>query len=87
MLIKKKNVAELLPAEYNPRKDLKPGDAEYEKLKARLAAEGLFDEDKKKPIPMLPKSIGVITSKTGAVNLLASSILMETSSIKSSFDT
>ena len=41
--------------------------AEYEKLKARLAAEGLFDEDKKKPIPMLPKSIGVITSKTGAV--------------------
>ena len=41
--------------------------AEYEKLKARLAEEGLFDEDKKKPIPMLPKSIGVITSKTGAV--------------------
>ena len=41
--------------------------AEYEKLKARLADEGLFDEDKKKPIPMLPKSIGVITSKTGAV--------------------
>lgn len=41
--------------------------AEYEKLKARLADEGLFDENKKKPIPMLPKSIGVITSKTGAV--------------------
>ena len=41
--------------------------AEYEKLKARVADEGLFDEDKKKPIPMLPKSIGVITSKTGAV--------------------
>ncbi len=41
--------------------------AEYEKLKARLAAEGLFDENKKKPIPILPKSIGVITSKTGAV--------------------
>lgn len=41
--------------------------AEYEKLKARLSEEGLFDEDKKKPIPMLPKSIGVITSKTGAV--------------------
>lgn len=33
MLIEKKNVAELLPADYNPRKDLKPGDKEYEKLK------------------------------------------------------
>jgi len=33
MIIEKKNTAELLPADYNPRKDLKPGDAEYEKLK------------------------------------------------------
>ena len=33
MLIEKKNTADLLPADYNPRKDLKPGDAEYEKLK------------------------------------------------------
>ncbi len=41
--------------------------AEYEKLKSKLAEEGLFDESKKKRIPMLPKSIGVITSKTGAV--------------------
>ena len=41
--------------------------AEYEKLKARLGEEGLFDEPKKKKIPMLPKSIGVVTSKTGAV--------------------
>ena len=41
--------------------------AEYEKLKSKLAEEGLFDENKKKRIPMLPKSIGVITSKTGAV--------------------
>lgn len=41
--------------------------AEYEKLKSKLAGEGLFDENKKKRIPMLPKSIGVITSKTGAV--------------------
>lgn len=30
MLIEKKNVAELFPADYNPRKDLKPGDKEYE---------------------------------------------------------
>ena len=32
MLIEKKNTKDLLPAKYNPRKDLKPGDAEYEKL-------------------------------------------------------
>ena len=30
MLIEKENVAELLPADYNPRKDLRPGDPEYE---------------------------------------------------------
>ncbi len=41
--------------------------AEYERLKSKLTEEGLFDENKKKKIPMLPKSIGVITSKTGAV--------------------
>lgn len=41
--------------------------AEYEKLKARLSEEGLFDEQHKKKIPILPNSIGVITSKTGAV--------------------
>ncbi len=36
MLIEKKNTAELLPADYNPRKDLKPGDKEYEKLKRSI---------------------------------------------------
>lgn len=36
MQIEKKKTAELLPADYNPRKDLKPGDAEYEKLKRSL---------------------------------------------------
>ena len=41
--------------------------AEYEKLKEKLALEGLFDEKYKKKIPMLPRSIGVVTSKTGAV--------------------
>ena len=39
----------------------------YEKLKAKLQDEGLFDEEHKKRIPMLPKSIGVATSSTGAV--------------------
>lgn len=36
MLIEKKNTADLLPADYNPRKDLKPGDKEYEKLKRSI---------------------------------------------------
>ena len=36
MNIEKKNVKELLPADYNPRKDLKPGDPEYEKLKRSI---------------------------------------------------
>ncbi len=39
----------------------------FEQLKAKLAAEGLFDESRKKPIPFLPRRIGVITSSTGAV--------------------
>lgn len=39
----------------------------FEQLKAKLQAEGLFDEGRKKPLPFLPKRIGVITSPTGAV--------------------
>jgi exodeoxyribonuclease VII large subunit len=39
---------------------------QFEKLKARLAAEGLFDEKCKKPLPLLPRKIGVVTSPTGA---------------------
>ncbi len=38
-----------------------------EKTKARLAAEGLFDAARKRPIPYLPRVIGVVTSPTGAV--------------------
>lgn len=38
----------------------------FEQLKARLAAEGLFDEDRKRALPALPRRIGVITSPTGA---------------------
>ena len=38
----------------------------FEQLKARLAAEGLFDEKLKRPIPRVPRAIGVITSATGA---------------------
>lgn len=40
---------------------------EFEKLKQKLKAEGLFDEAHKKPIPKYPKKIGIITSRTGAV--------------------
>lgn len=39
----------------------------FEKLKARLAAEGLFERERKKPMPSLPRIIGVVTSPTGAV--------------------
>ncbi len=38
-----------------------------EKLKARLAGEGLFDQDRKRALPYLPATIGVVTSPTGAV--------------------
>lgn len=38
----------------------------FEQLKAKLSAEGLFDEAKKQPLPFLPKAIGVVTSPTGA---------------------
>ncbi len=38
----------------------------FEALKQRLAAEGLFDEEKKRPLPEFPDTIGVVTSPTGA---------------------
>ncbi len=39
----------------------------YEKLKNKLQAEGLFDAERKMPLPFLPKGVGVVTSSTGAV--------------------
>lgn len=52
--------------------DLKPAGmgalmAMLEKRKAQLAAEGLFDAGRKKPLPYLPDVIGVVTSPSGAV--------------------
>jgi len=41
--------------------------AQLEERKRRLAAEGLFDPARKKPLPFLPRIVGVITSPTGAV--------------------
>ncbi|MEL7127143.1 MAG: exodeoxyribonuclease VII large subunit, partial [Pseudomonadota bacterium] len=52
--------------------DLKPAGmgalmALLEKRKAQLQAEGLFDADRKRPLPYLPEVIGVVTSPSGAV--------------------
>ncbi|MDR0602163.1 MAG: exodeoxyribonuclease VII large subunit, partial [Treponema sp.] len=40
--------------------------AMLEKRKQALAAQGLFDEDRKKPIPRFPETVGVVSSPTGA---------------------
>ena len=39
----------------------------YEALRAKLAAEGLFEEERKRPLPRWPRRIGVVTSPVGAV--------------------
>lgn len=39
----------------------------FEQLKKKLAAEGLFDPERKRPLPRLPRRIGLITSQSGAV--------------------
>lgn len=40
--------------------------AKFEALKRKLAAEGLFESDRKRPLPPFPMSIGIVTSPTGA---------------------
>lgn len=40
--------------------------ARYERLKQKLAAEGLFDAERKRPLPASPRTIGVVTSASGA---------------------
>ncbi len=40
---------------------------EYEKLKKKLQSEGLFDDSRKKKLPLYPRTVGVVTSETGAV--------------------
>ncbi len=39
----------------------------FEQLKARLKAEGLFDAERKQPLPAFPRTVGIVTSPTGAV--------------------
>lgn len=43
MQIEKINISKLNPAKYNPRKDLKPGDTEYEKLKRSIDEFGYIE--------------------------------------------
>jgi exodeoxyribonuclease VII large subunit len=38
----------------------------FDQLKRRLAAEGLFDQTRKRPLPTLPRKIGIVTSRSGA---------------------
>lgn len=38
----------------------------YEQLKGKLTAEGLFAQERKRPLPFLPKNVGIVTSPTGA---------------------
>ncbi|HEY0263160.1 MAG TPA: exodeoxyribonuclease VII large subunit [Granulicella sp.] len=42
-------------------------EAAFQRLKARLLAEGLFDAERKRPLPAFPRCIGVVSSPTGAV--------------------
>jgi exodeoxyribonuclease VII large subunit len=55
-----------LSAEYLEPKGAGALQIAFEQLKAKLAAEGLFDRDRKKPIPRLPRCIGIVTSARGA---------------------
>jgi exodeoxyribonuclease VII large subunit len=53
-------------AEYMEPKGLGALQLAFEQLKTRLEAEGLFDPARKRPIPLLPRKIGLVTSPSGA---------------------
>lgn len=55
-----------LLAEYLEPKGAGALQVAFEQLKAKLAGEGLFDAGRKKPIPVFPRSIGIVTSQRGA---------------------
>ena len=55
-----------LSAEYLEPKGAGALQVAFEQLKAKLAAEGLFDHERKKPLPELPRRIGIVTSPRGA---------------------
>ncbi len=52
--------------EYAEPKGLGALQLAFEQLKNRLAAEGLFDDERKRPLPFLPRTVGIVTSPTGA---------------------
>jgi exodeoxyribonuclease VII large subunit len=56
-----------LSAEYMEPKGAGALQVAFEQLKAKLGAEGLFAQERKKPLPPLPRRIGVVTSPGGAV--------------------
>lgn len=53
----------------------------FEQLKAKLQAEGLFDDARKKPIPSLPRRIGIVTSPQAAALLDILNILQDRKSV------
>jgi exodeoxyribonuclease VII large subunit len=55
-----------LSAEYLEPKGAGALQIAFEQLKAKLASEGLFDSSRKKPLPLLPRRIGIVTSPRGA---------------------
>jgi exodeoxyribonuclease VII large subunit len=55
-----------LIVEYMEPKGLGSLQLAFEQLKEKLRKEGLFDQDKKRPLPLLPQKIGIVTSPTGA---------------------
>jgi exodeoxyribonuclease VII large subunit len=55
-----------LSAEYLDPKGAGALQVAFEQLKAKLAAEGLFDTARKRPLPVLPRRIGIVTSPRGA---------------------
>src|SRR5271165_1110570 len=55
-----------LSAEYLEPKGAGALQIAFEQLKAKLEAEGLFDSARKKPLPALPRRIGIVTSPRGA---------------------
>jgi exodeoxyribonuclease VII large subunit len=55
-----------LIVEYMEPKGLGSLQLAFEQLKEKLRKEGLFDQDKKIPLPLLPQKIGIVTSPTGA---------------------
>ena len=56
---------QLVVSEMRPS-GLGPLQLAFEQLKARLEAEGLFDEERKRPVPPVPGTVGIVTSPTGA---------------------